>query len=224
MKSMLLITTLELTGLATAYSVYNASVATPLNASTAVNGCNTDLAKNGMLNCLQACPEWCWATVIAEMEAWYKRKDSLEAGNGAPTQKCTQDECAIVSDVVGKACCDGPPKQCGGQKQGQCGQAGPEGMITQQLSKRTGRHFKKTGPLSEAELQHQLMSGNPVPVDGNNHIDIIVGCAPGADGTIGYRKIDSLEGPGDPHKQHLWYDNFKELSSGGQWVHSWVIG
>merc|ERR1711871_942599 len=183
------------------------------------------MGERGMLNCLQACPDWCWATVIAEMEAWYHRVDSIKAGNGVPTQACTHDECSTVSGVVGKDCCaaqSGDPKKCGGEKQGECRQAGPFEVIRQQLSSKTGRNFKQTGPISEDELQRQLMSGNPVPTASDSHIDIIVGCAQGPDGTQ-YRKIDSLQGPGDPHKQGLWYPNFKDLSFGGQWKVSYVV-
>lgn len=183
-------------------------------------GCNVDLQERGLLNCKQVCEDWCWATVIAEMEAWYQRQDALEAGLEAPLQTCKQDECVVVADVTGKDCC---AIGCGtSTAQGTCGQAGPLDVISSQLTKRTGRSFKQVGVISESKLQQLLKEGNPVPASSDSHIDIIAGCSTDANGKTAYYKIDSLEGPGDPHQQYLWYDSYDLLSYGGQWKYSFV--
>ena len=82
--------------------------------SSSVGSCTIDLTTAGLPACAQACPEWCWATVIGELKAFYDAKEisttnsnSFNGGSAPPpaTPQCAGYECKVVSDVRKAACC-----------------------------------------------------------------------------------------------------------------------
>ena len=64
--------------------------------ATGATGCEIDLTTKGFPACVQACPEWCWATVIGELKEYY---DVGAAGTPPVSPRCRGYECKVVSAV-----------------------------------------------------------------------------------------------------------------------------
>lgn len=58
--------------------------------SASTSSCASDI-RNSLPSCLQYAPEWCWATAVAEVAAFYKPNDYPASGND-----CHNMECKIV--------------------------------------------------------------------------------------------------------------------------------
>lgn len=187
--------------------------------------CDVDLTTKGLPICFQDCADWCWATVVGEFDTYYNKR-----GLGASKNYCPQEECAVVSEAVGKKCCahlGKPGRACGGaSKEGTCGGPAKGSTIIGELRKRIPQRSWTlvNRALSETELQNALRSGHPVGRNLPGHIDAVVGCRPKGSGTE-YKVIDSLGGGGgDPDKAFWWSSYDVAVYNGGSkpaWLFSY---
>jgi hypothetical protein len=191
-----------------------------------VPACDVDLTQKGLPVCFQDCAMWCWATVISEFEAYYAKQ--LGAGDGK--DYCVQQECAVVSEVVGEDCCAKlDPSEQGNacpqkheSEEGFCSSVASEETILSTLKTRIPSRawIHTNSALSEADLQRALLAGSPVGRIVPGHIDAIVGCR-STDRGVEYKVIDSL-GAGffDPDKAFWWSSYtiavFNSLTASGE--------
>jgi hypothetical protein len=200
--------------------------------STGDAACDVDLTAHGLPACAQACPEWCWATVIGEMKAFYaSSRQHADAPPQSPppaTPQCRQDECRVVSDVRDAACCQ-PSTECAPGAAGGaagCGNPSSPDEILRGFQREVprqrwvhlhGRPGRQCTPSdgcypTEAALQRLLRAGTPVARATHGHITAVAGCrsaAGGGGGAVEYRVLDSLQDPATP----LWM-NYSLLTVG----------
>ena len=183
--------------------------------------CNIDLTTKGLPVCTQACPEWCWATVISEIKEYYHVNNN---SNDIPpaTAKCHNYECKVVSDVRSSSCCQNST-ECNSAGSGMgCGNPSSAEEILQgfQLELPAKKWVHLSGrpgyPCTPADgcwpkepvLQDLLRSNTPVARATHGHITTIAGCRTVA-GVVEYRVLDSLKDP----SVEIWM-NFTLLTLG----------
>mmetsp|Transcript_46675 Transcript_46675/g.117429 ORF Transcript_46675/g.117429 Transcript_46675/m.117429 type:complete len:219 (-) Transcript_46675:190-846(-) len=170
--------------------------------------CDVDLTSRGLPACVQACEDWCWATVIGEFEEYYHASPLLRLGSmPGVTPKCRQDECKVVSSVMGTDCCQGEPGGCRSGK-APCGLPMLPENITQELQRRipsVGRWQYHAGIPAESAVAALLTAGHPIGRINPGHISAIVGCRPGKTGQTEYRIVDSTMV--DPQHGN-WFANY----------------
>jgi len=173
--------------------------------------CDIDLTTRGLPACVQACEDWCWATVIGEFEEYYHSSTLLRLGDRrGVTPKCRQDECKVVSDMMGAECCQGEPGGCMTGKE-PCGLPMSPENITRELQRRipaAGQWQHHEGIPSESTVAALLTAGHPIGRLNPGHISAIVGCRPGKTGETEYRIVDSIMV--DPPRGN-WMPNYTML-------------
>ena len=204
--------------------------------------CSVDLTTHGLPACAQACPEWCWATVIGEMKEYYRFRSLSATEQAKAAPMCNGLECKVVSDVRKQACCTAST-ECNpsrGAAMG-CGNPSSAKEITQgfqnEVPSKSWVHLHgnpgyscKPGDgcwPSQDQLQNLLMSGSPVARATHGHITVVAGCRQTGD-LIEYRVLDSLKNP----NVSLWM-NWTILTLGpppgvrpfgdGPWQNSWFV-
>jgi hypothetical protein len=208
--------------------ILSSAIAAAVSAARGDAGCNIDLTAKGLPACAQACPEWCWATVIGELQEYYLAKDEAAAAAAAAippaTPKCRGYECKVVSAVRKAACCNNATEcASSGHPLHACGNpSSPEEIMLgfqEEVPSQTWVHMHGRPGWSctpadgcyptEPVLQSLLMGGAPVARATHGHITALAGCRQSTSGVVEYRVLDSLQDPEKP----LWM-NYTLLTLG----------
>ena len=176
-----------------------------------IKSCNVDLTNKGLPACAQACPEWCWATVISEIKEFYTIKDLQLPPASA---KCQAQECKIVSDIRKSSCCNNKTECAPGSARTMgCGNPSSSEEILSgfqlEIPKQKWRHMHGRPGYSckpgdgcyptEQVLQDLLMQNVPIGRATHGHITVVAGCRIQKDtGLIEYRVLNSLKDPNIP--------------------------
>jgi hypothetical protein len=185
-----------------------------------INACQIDLTTKGLPTCEQACPEWCWATVISEIKEYYQIQSMMLP---PVTAKCHNYECKVVSNMRKASCCNNSTECLPSSGSLGCGNpSSPEEIMKGfqlEIPKQKWIHMHGKPGFSckpsdgcypkEDVLQHLLMSNIPIARATHGHITTVSGCRMNDDGVVEYRVLDSLK---DPSIQ-IWM-NYTILTNG----------
>jgi len=163
--------------------------------------CQVDL-RSSLPACMQYTPDWCWATVTAQLAGYFDPTHNPESGdyeklgtsglheNAQRSESCLGEECRIVGSQfapsIMDACCSEDVEPF--RSSYLCDTGADVGTIEKAIDWATSQSYvAKEGPLKEEDLIAVLNKGHPVPyavlwVDPDTgmyrggHIMILGGC------------------------------------------------